>query len=145
MKIEHSLDIAASVESVWAATIDIESLPELTPTVTSVERLDSGPFTVGSRARLKQPAQGAKVWTVTNFEPNQYFAWETKIAGCRMIGSHTLTPITTGCRNDLCIAITGFGSGLIGRLAGASIRKALATENAGFARVAAARDAATTS
>jgi Polyketide cyclase / dehydrase and lipid transport len=141
MKIEHALNIAASVESVWAATIDIESLPRLTPTVTSVERLDSGPFTVGSKARLKQPGQGAKVWTVTHLEPNQRFEWETKVAGCRMIGTHTLTPTTIGCRNHLCITIAGFGSGLIGRLAAPSIRKALTVEHAGFARVAAERDA----
>jgi hypothetical protein len=143
MRIEHSAEIAASIASVWAATIDIESLPSTTPTVTSVERLDSGPLAVGSTARLRQPAQGAKVWTVTHVDANHYFAWETKIAGCRMIGSHTLTPTATGCRNDLAITITGFGSELLGRLAGSRIRKALATENAGFARVAARRDAAT--
>jgi hypothetical protein len=143
MKIENTLDIAASVASVWAATIDIEGLPSLTPTVTSVERLDTGPLAVGSKARLKQPAQGAKVWTVTHMDTNQYFAWETKIAGCCMIGSHALTPTDAGCRNHIAITITGFGSGLLSRLAGASIRKALATENAGFARVAAARDKAT--
>jgi hypothetical protein len=137
MRIEHSAEIAASVASVWAATVDIESLPSTTPTVTSVERL-------GSTARLRQPAQGAKVWTVTHMDVNHYFAWETKIAGCRMIGSHTLTPTATGCRNDLAITISGFASGLLGRIAGSSIRKALATENAGFARVAAERDATTT-
>jgi len=36
--------------------------------MTSVERLDDGPITLGSRARVKQPGQRPAVWTVTELE-----------------------------------------------------------------------------
>ena len=60
MRIEDSIDIAAPVERVWELTMDVESWPQLTPTITSVKRLDHGPLAVGSAARIKQPAQAER-------------------------------------------------------------------------------------
>jgi uncharacterized membrane protein len=48
-------DIEAPPELVWAVMRDIESWPTWTPTVTSIRRLDSGRFGVGSRARVRPP------------------------------------------------------------------------------------------
>jgi hypothetical protein len=55
MRIEHSIEIDAPVERVWGLTIDVESWPGFTPTMESVERLNSEPLAVGSRVRVKQP------------------------------------------------------------------------------------------
>jgi hypothetical protein len=106
--------------------------------VTSVERLDSGPLGVGSRARLKQPGQRAAVWTVTRFEPDTDFEWSTTFLGIRMAGRHHLESADGGTRNRLSVEITGFGSGMLAKVVGGRIAEAIATENRGFAAAATA-------
>ena len=48
-------DIAAPIERVWAATLDIERWPQWTPTVSRAKVLDPGPVAVGSKVRISQP------------------------------------------------------------------------------------------
>lgn len=136
MRIGHTIDIAAPAERVWALTVDVESWPELSPTMTVVERLDDGPLRVGSSARVKQPGQRAKVWTVTAVEPGRRFAWRSRVFGTDMTGTHTLHPTEQGTANTLTIDMAGRGSGLVGRVMGRQIHRSLATENAGFKRAA---------
>lgn len=137
--ITDELEIAASVDTVWQLTEDVEGWPATTPTITSVERLDDGPLRLGSQARIKQPAQRPAVWTVTTFEPGQEFAWETKVLGVRMVGRHVLTPIEDGVRNTLSVELHGRGAGLLRALVGGRMRKAIVTENQGFKTAAEAR------
>lgn len=132
----HELTIHSPVSAVWQATLDLESLPDLSPTLTWLERLDSGPIEVGSAARLKQPGQRAKVWTVTTVRPEELFEWETTIAGVRTVATHRLAAVEGGCRNTLVLTLHGRGAGLLRFLAGRSMRAALAKENAGFKRKA---------
>jgi uncharacterized membrane protein len=139
MHMEHVIDIAAPVETVWDLTVDIERWPALMPTITRVERLDGGPLAVGSRARLKQPAQRPTVWTVTTMEPHARFVWEAKVAGVATAASHRLEATPTGCRNTLVIDTCGRGARLLALVAGRRIRATLATENDRFKTVAEAR------
>ena len=105
---EHRIDIDASPAIVWARTIDVASWPQMFPTVTSVERLDDGPLRVGSRARIKQPGQPHRVWTVTEIEPEHRFVWTTQATGFAMSGKHVLTPTTVGGTvNHLTIDLDG--------------------------------------
>jgi len=132
MDITSELLIQAPVERVWDLTIDIEGWPELTPTMTDVERLDEGPLRVGSTARVVQPRQRPTVWTVTELVPYERFVWEAKVVGATMRAVHELSPRDGGCRNCLSVELDGFGSGLLSRLVGSRIRQAIATENEGF-------------
>jgi uncharacterized membrane protein len=136
MLFENTIDIDAPVDRVWALTFNVESWPAITPTVTTVERLDNGPLRPASTARVKQPGQRARVWTVTAVEPDRRFDWQTRLVGTVMTGRHTLTANGTGTTNTLELDMTGPASGLLGRLVGRQIAKALATENAGFKRAA---------
>lgn len=136
MHIEHELLIDAPVDRVWALTLDVERWPEATPTMTEVTRLDDGHFAVGSQARIKQPAQSARVWTVTRLDEPSGFEWETTLGPLRLRGGHHLSAEGDGCRNRLTLDVEGFASGLFGLVAGRSLRKAIATENEGFKRVA---------
>lgn len=136
MKLEHTVHIDAPIEVVWALTEDVEGWPDTTPTMTSVERLDDGPLAVGSQARIKQPGQGARTWTVTRFEPGRTFAWSTKALGTTMEGSHHLAEDGDGCTNRLELELTGGTAGIVGRLLGGQLLKTITTENEGFKRAA---------
>jgi uncharacterized membrane protein len=136
MQFEHTIEIAAPIDRVWALTVDVESWPSTTPTVTKVERLDGGPLRPGCKARIKQPWQRSKIWTVTIVEPGHRFAWTARVFGTGTTGTHTLTSSEAGTSNRLTVELSGRASSLVGRLLGGQIRKSLATENAGFKRAA---------
>ena len=129
----NTVEIAAPIERVWALTEDIEKWPAITPTMTSVVRLDSGPIKVGSTARVKQPRQRARVWTVTRFDPNDTFAWRSRILFMAVVGSHSMAAKGDGSTaNTLTLEMSGVMSRLMGRILTSTLRQALATENAGF-------------
>jgi len=129
VNIQHRLDIAAPPSRVWDLTIDVEALPDHTPTMTEVTRLDTAPLTVGSTVRIKQPAQRSKIWTVTEFEPTKRFSWTTRSAGTTMSASHDLVETPNGTTNTLTVDIDGRLAPLIGALLRRPIRKAIAIEN----------------
>jgi uncharacterized membrane protein len=137
MHLEDRVTIAAPASRVWDLTVDVERWPEVTPTtMTTVERLDDGPLAAGSQARIKQPAQGARVWTVTRLEPGRNFAWATKALGMRMEGGHLVEGDGASCTNTLTLDVTGPLASTLGRLLSGQLRKAIVTENQGFKRVA---------
>lgn len=132
MNIEHTIDIDAPVERVWELTLDIESWPDHTPTMTSIERLDDRPLAVGSAVRIKQPAQRERVWTVSHLEPCRRFAWSARTMGTTMTATHELAPNGSGTTQTLRVEIEGGLSRVVGALIGRPIAKAIATENLGF-------------
>ena len=132
MRFENTVVIDAPVDTVWDMTIDVARWPSITPTMTRVQRLDSGPMRVGSQARIKQPGQAEAVWTVTRLTDGREFTWQTRRLGLTMTGSHHLEPAGTGTRNTLTLDVSGRGSAVFGRLFGRLMRNAIATENASF-------------
>jgi uncharacterized protein YndB with AHSA1/START domain len=133
---ENTLEIDTPVETLWAATLDVEALPAISPTtMTAVERLTAGELAPGSRVRIKQPGQPARVWTVRTVEAPRRFVWETRVGLATMVATHELSATGTGSSNTLRLDLTGPGSGLVGRLVGRRLAEVLATENAGFKRV----------
>jgi uncharacterized membrane protein len=127
MRWEDTVTIDAPAEVVWRLTADVTRLPAITPTMTRVVRLDDGRMRVGSRARIKQPAQPEAMWTVTHLHEGREFVWETKRMGLTMTGSHLVEPVGDRCRNTLRVDVEGRGAGLFGRFFGRNIRKALET------------------
>jgi uncharacterized membrane protein len=143
MRWEHTLEIDTPAASVWAATLDVDALPTISPTTMSaVERLDPGLLRPGSRVRIKQPRQAARIWTVIETEAPTRFVWETTVGKARMVATHLIEPLgPTRARNTLALELTGRGAGLLGRLLGRTFARVLATENAGFKRVLESADA----
>ena len=136
MRITHTTEVRASVDRLWDLTVDVEGWPALSPTMTSIERLDEGPIAPGSTARVVQPRQRARTWTVSEVEPGRRFVWHTRALGCTMTGEHRLEPRGDTCTQTLGLELTGGPAPLVGRLLGRTVRQALAQENAGFARAA---------
>ena len=136
MHFEHSTLIPAPLDVVWRLTTDIAAWPSFMTTVESLQRLDSGTLRVGSSARVKNPGRSASVWTVTRIEDKREFTWETRRPGFRMTGRHLLTPVPEGTRNTLVIDLDGWASGLVGALAGGTLRRSIQGENESFLRAA---------
>jgi hypothetical protein len=132
MELRSIIDIRAGIDDVWSLTEAVESWPETTPTITSVERLDAGPLRVGSTARIKQPRQRPRVWTVQELEAPRRFVWGTTMGPITMVGGHLIEPTPEGCRNTLTLELGGLGHRLLGLVAGRQLQRAIDTENAGF-------------
>ena len=136
MELRDETIIDAPIERVWGHTVDVEALPDLTPTMTAVERLDDGPLAVGSRTRITQPGMRPNVWTVRHLDAPRELIWDTRVATVTIQARHLLEELDRGTRNTLELRLTGFGGGLLGRLLRGRLAEALATENAGFASAA---------
>lgn len=113
---ETSRHIAAPAERVWEVLFDVTRWPEWTPTIESVERLDSGPFQVGSRARVRQPKLPRAEWEVTEVVAGTSFTWEATGPGLRTIARHEVTPDPAGCTVMLSIEQTGAMAGVAARI-----------------------------
>lgn len=61
---------------------------------------------------------------------------ETRVGSIQMAGIHHLVETEGGYRNHLVVELTGRGSGLLGRLLGRQICRAITLENEGFSAAA---------
>ena len=95
-----TVSIDAPPEKVFAVLCDVERWPEWTSTMTGVERLESGPFAVGSSARVRQPRLRPAVWQVTEFENQRNFTWAARSPGLCMTAGHWIEPEGEGSRRD---------------------------------------------
>lgn len=136
MRISHSIEIDAPVTRVWNLTLDVEAWPEFVPTMTRAEWVTEAPIRVGSQARIKQPAQRAKLWTVSILEPESCFAWTTSSPGSTMTATHRLVAAGSRTTNTLTIEMRGWLAPLFGTLFRRLVASALASENEAFRRVA---------
>ncbi len=73
MGYQVSVPIRAPIDRMSPILIDVERWPDWTLTITSVQRLDQGPFQRGSQARVEQPKLPAVVWTVSEVQPLRQF------------------------------------------------------------------------
>lgn len=86
---------------------DVAKWPEWTPTIDNVERLDDGPFGVGSRAKVRQPKLPQAQWEVTEVVDGRSFTWEARGPGMRTIARHEVVPDGDGSTVTLSIEQTG--------------------------------------
>ena len=99
--------IDAPPEPVADVLLDVAHWPEWTPTIDTVERLDEGPFRVGSRAKVRQPRLPRAEWEVTELVAGRSFTWEATGPGLRTIARHEVVPEGDGSRVTLSIEQTG--------------------------------------
>jgi uncharacterized membrane protein len=104
---ETSRHIAAPTGPVWEVLFDVARWPEWTPTVDSVDRVDDGPFGIGSRTTVRQPSLPQATWVVTEVVDGRSFTWEAKGPGLRTIARHDVAPDDTGCTVRLSIEQAG--------------------------------------
>jgi uncharacterized membrane protein len=127
-----TVSIGAPPEKVFAVLCAVERWPEWTSTMISVERLERGPFGVGSKARIRQPRLRAAVWQVTEFENQRNFTWTTRSPGIGMTAGHLIAPEGAGSRVVLSFELSGFLAPLVARLYGGLIERYTTTEAQGL-------------
>lgn len=111
---------------------DIERWPEWTPTVTRIQRLDSGPLAVGSRARIRQPKLPPATWQVSDLQPGRSFTWITRSPGVCVAGEHGVEPTARGSRVMLSLRFSGVLGPLVARLTRGLNQRYLALEAQGL-------------
>jgi uncharacterized membrane protein len=132
--VEIAVDIDAPPQRVLAVLCDVERWPEWTSTVTHVQRLDRGPFGVGSSARVVQPKLRPAVWQVTELDENHSFTWVTHAPGVRMKAVHFVEAQGDGSRAALSFEISGLLGPIVSRLYRGMIQQYVATEASGLKR-----------
>lgn len=135
MLFEDSVVIAASADHAFEVYADVECWPEWTASMTTVKRLDSGQFGIGSSARIKQPRLPEVVWTVTEFEPGRSFSWVARSPGVRSTGRHSVDSVGDRCIARLSVEQQGPVGLVIGVLTRRLTRRYLMLEAAGLKRV----------
>jgi uncharacterized membrane protein len=130
--ISVAVNIEAPPEKVFAVLCDVERWPEWTSTMTSVQRMESGQFAVGSRARVRQPKLLPAVWQVTEFEDKRNFTWTTRSPGLCMSASHAIEPQGADSRVALSLELTGLIAPVIALLFGGLMERYITTESQGL-------------
>jgi uncharacterized membrane protein len=145
MAYQTSLTILAPLDRVWSELVDVERWPQSTTSMTSVERLDRGPFGKGSSARIVQPKLPTMVWKVTDFQPRREFSWSTSSPGVTTIAGHRLDAVSdTSVTVTLSIQRTGPLAAVVDLLFGGITRDYVNREITGLKRVCEAGSVAAT-
>lgn len=104
----------------------------MTASMDRVELLDE-PFALGSRARVHQPKLPATVWTVTAFDENGDFTWESRSTGVTTTGGHEIVPTPDGgCTVRLTLDQKGPLAPVLALLAGRLTRRYVTMEAEGL-------------
>ncbi|HKB10275.1 MAG TPA: SRPBCC family protein [Vicinamibacterales bacterium] len=127
-----AVDIQAPPPTVWSIMSDVERWHEWTASISSVKRLDRGPFTIGSRAHVRQPKLRPADFVVTEFEPGRQFTWITQSPGVRATATHSVEPIAGGTRARLSVRFDGVLSGTVAWMFGKLTNEYIALEAAGL-------------
>jgi uncharacterized protein YndB with AHSA1/START domain len=135
MRHEITKTIDAPAELVWRTISTVEKWPEWTPTMDEVSRLDDGELRVGSTARVRQPKQPERTWTVTELTPGRSFTWATKGPGLRLSADHVIVGERDGkVEVLLTFEMSGFVAPLASLLSGSMVRRLVDTEAASLTK-----------
>lgn len=127
-----SVDIDAPPERVYEVMTDTARWHEWTPSVTSITRLDSGPFVVGSRAMIRQPKFPPALWTVTAIDGKRGFTWMNRAPGIKVTAHHSIATVGRVTRATLSLRYEGLLGGLLARMTRAVTNRYLQMEATGL-------------
>jgi hypothetical protein len=113
--------------------LNIEHWQNWTSTITSVHRLDSGPFAIESRARVRQPKLMPAEWRVTELDAQRGFTWVTTNPGFQITARHYAEEREpSGSSVTLSLRFDGPLGSLVGRFYRNLNERYLATEARGL-------------
>jgi len=127
-----SIDINAPADRVYEVMADTDRWHEWTPSVTSIKRLDRGPFIVGSRAVIRQPKFPPALWTVTAIDGRSSFTWTNRAPGIKVVAHHSIDAKGKGSKATLSLRYEGLLGGLLARMTRGITNRYLAMEANGL-------------
>ena len=127
-----SIDINAPADRVYEVMSDTDRWHEWTPSVTSIKRLDSGPFAVGSRAVIRQPKFPPALWTVTAIDGHRSFTWSNQAPGIKVTAHHSIDANGDRSKATLSLRYEGILGALLARMTRGITNRYLAMEAKGL-------------
>jgi uncharacterized protein YndB with AHSA1/START domain len=128
----EAVEVDADPSRVWQVLVDVESRPEWTPSMTTVEMLTPQRLGPGSRVAIKQPRLARVEMTVDRYAEGRSFAWSSRMAGLRTIADHVLEPTPDGTRVTLAVIQSGPLAGPVRLAYGRMIRRYVHMEAMGL-------------
>jgi uncharacterized membrane protein len=127
---EHfvSTTIEAPSAVVWKELSDIAQWPTWTPTVVEARVLNDAALGPGERVYLRQPKLRDAIWTVTRWQPEERFTWQSTYPGVKIEGDHILIPISQSTEVHFRLTISGWLSALALKFVGELSRSYLEIE-----------------
>ena len=129
---EETIEVHADPQRVWEVLVDVESWPDWTPSMTTVEVLSPRPLGPGSRVAIKQPRLAPAEMTVDEYVEGRSFAWSSEMKGLRTVADHRVEPTPTGSRVTLVLRQSGPLAGLVRLAYGRMIRRYMHLESTGL-------------
>lgn len=137
MRFEHSIDIEAGQQRVWAVLSDLEAWPRRIETVDVVELLTPAPVRTGSRVRLKQPKLPEGIWEVTVWDAPSFFEYRQQTGGVSTVAGHRVESLgESRSRLTLTLEMTGLLVPVIGLFYKGLTNRYMALEAQGMKRAA---------
>jgi ligand-binding SRPBCC domain-containing protein len=127
-----TVDIAAPPERVWQVMIDVDHWHEMTASVSSVKRLNNGPFAVGTLILIKQPKFPPALWRITEILAGKSFTWTSTGPGLKVIATHRVDPTIVGTQVTLTLEYHGVVGGVFARMTSGITERYMAMEAAGL-------------
>ena len=111
---------------------EMDRWQEWTPSVTSIKRLDSGPFVVGSRAVIRQPKFPPALWTVIAIDGRRSFTWTNRAPGIKVIAHHSIDANGDRSKATFSLKYEGLLGSLLARMTRGITNRYLAMEANGL-------------
>lgn len=127
IQISHEIDISSTLETAWHVTIDVQTWPKWSPTITRAQQIGSDALMTGNHFRLKQPLQVEKTWEVTAFEPPCFAAWKTESRSGVMLAEHAFSEKAYGVVSRLTLILDA--NRIVGQFLSPILYRALRAEN----------------
>ncbi len=100
---------------VWTVLADIAAWPTWSPTIEQVRTEPAEADDVGEHPayRIEQPPLPTALWTITDWRPEQGFAWQTRGASTLLAGSYAMRHIRPGTEVVMSLTWTGTTAWLV--------------------------------
>ena len=133
MDYDRTTDATATLDRAWSALAAVTTLPQWTPSMSSVTPLDGEALREGHRFRIKQPGFPPVVWRVSEVRDGESFTWEAHSPGLHTVAYHRLSPNADGTtRITIGLHQTGALAGVMAAITGSRTRRYLDLEAAGL-------------